>query len=78
MPAIDDATPSRYRIAADSDGSMIADMLTAFLTLAPAVSFTVTALLVTVVASILLVAGLVAPFLSVWYAIHRFDSYRPH
>jgi hypothetical protein len=62
----------------DGMASSIADMLTAFLTLAPAVSFTVTALLVTVVASILLVAGIVAPFLSVWYAIHRFDSYRPY
>jgi hypothetical protein len=62
----------------DGMASSIADLLTAFLTLAPAVSFTVTALLVTAVASILLVAGIVAPFLSVWYAIHRFDSYRPY
>jgi hypothetical protein len=62
----------------DGMASSIADLLTAFLTLAPAVSFTVTPLLVTVVASILLVAGIVAPFLSVWYAIRRFNSYCPH
>lgn len=63
---------------ADGAASFVADALTGLLSLLPAVSPTVTGGLVTAVAWLVLLAGLAGPFVSVWYAVDRFDSYRPY
>lgn len=65
-------------LSVDGAASFVANALTALLSLSPAVSPTVTRGLVTAVAWLVLLAGLAGPFVSAWYAIDRFDSYRPY
>lgn len=56
----------------------VASLFSALLSLLPAVDVTVPETLVTGLAAAILVAGVVAPVLSLRYAIHRVDEYRPH
>jgi hypothetical protein len=72
--------PSGAAATLYTDGavSFVASALTGLLSLSPVVSPTVTAGLVTAVAWTVLLAGLAGPFVSAWYAVDRFDSYRPY
>jgi len=58
--------------------AVIANLSTLLLSLLPAVEPTVTAGLVTALAWVVLLAGIAGPFLSVAYAVRRFESYRPY
>lgn len=73
LPSLSAAT-----LYVDEAPSLIATGITGLLTLVPAVSLTVTETMVTTVAWVVLALGIAAPFVSVWYAVRRFDTYRPY
>jgi ABC-2 type transport system permease protein len=56
----------------------VATLLSALLSLVPVVGLTVGELAVTAVAWVLVVGGVVAPWVSALYAARSFDSYRPY
>jgi len=56
----------------------VATLLSVLLSLVPALDVTVSELAVTVVAWVLVAAGVLAPGLSALYATRTFDSYRPY
>lgn len=62
----------------DSAPGAIATGLSFVITFVAGFDITIPAGTLTAVAWVVLVAGLAAPLLSVRYAIHRFDSYRPY
>jgi len=65
-------------LAVDGLASLVATGLTALLSLAPAVSPTITARVITALAWVVVTLGVAAPFVSVWYAVRTFDNYRPY
>jgi hypothetical protein len=56
----------------------VATLLSLLLSLVPVIEVTISELAVTVVAWVLVVAGVLAPGLSALYATRTFDSYRPY
>jgi hypothetical protein len=65
-------------LAVDGLASLVATGLTTLLSLAPTVSPTITARMITAVAWLVVTLGIAAPFMSVWYAARTFDNYRPY
>jgi len=65
-------------LAVDGLAGLVATGLTALVSLAPAVSPEITERMVTSLAWVVVTLGVVAPFVSVWYAVRTFDNYRPY
>jgi len=62
----------------DSMASLVASGLSRTLSLLPSIGLTISETAVVGVAWVVLALGIAGPFLSVWYAVRRFDSFRPH